>query len=210
MPVRSFSGSCPPWRSPAPSSCANRSSPRRATIQRGCGIPSISTPHARDATRGSTLPCTSGSHRDWNGYRCRGSSFHELRLGKSRAHARATLAAASMNVLTITRQFPNDQQPNYGVFVENRIARLAQDEQLSFRVLAPVAWVPFGRRLQGRRARAGATAGPGGAGAGYIVDYPRYCVIPKLGFPLAPLFMYLGLSRHIRRLMRQGYTFDVI
>lgn len=113
-----------------------------------------------------------------------------------------------MNVLTIARQFPNDKQPNYGVFVENRIARLAKDGQLSFRVLAPVAWVPFGRRLRGRAARLGGIASQS-ATEGYIVDHPRYCVIPKLGFPLAPFFLYLGLTRHIRRLMKQGYTFDV-
>ena len=124
-------------------------------------------------------------------------------------HTTFTGMAATMNVLTIARQFPNDQQPNYGVFVENRIARLAKDGQLSFRVLAPVAWVPFGRRLQGRLARFGRIASQA-ARAGYIVDHPRYCVIPKLGFPLAPFFLYLGLTRHIRQLMKQGYTFDFI
>lgn len=114
-----------------------------------------------------------------------------------------------MNVLTIARQFPNDQQPNYGVFVENRIARLAKSGKLSFRVLAPVAWIPFGARLRGRLARFSKIPQQATRPA-YIVDHPRYCVIPKLGFPLAPFLLYLGLTRHIRQLVKQGYTFDLI
>src|SRR6185312_12892060 len=177
-------------------------------------------PLDRGGTRGSTLSSTSGSRKDWKGSRRGPPVLPSTPMRPSRArmpqgettatwHTTFTGMAATMNVLTIARQFPNDQQPNYGVFVENRIARLAKDGQLSFRVLAPVAWVPFGRRLQGRLARFGRIASQA-ARAGYIVDHPRYCVIPKLGFPLAPFFLYLGLTRHIRQLMKQGYTFDFI
>lgn len=114
-----------------------------------------------------------------------------------------------MNILTLSHVFPNSQQPNYGIFIANRVRRLAQSGIAHIRVIAPVAWHPFdsiysnqgGHRTQIPPIE---NLGP------FTIDYPRYLVIPKLGFPIAPILMYMSISRHILRLQQKGYRFDLI
>ncbi|MEO8386751.1 MAG: glycosyltransferase, partial [Betaproteobacteria bacterium] len=107
-----------------------------------------------------------------------------------------------LKVLTISRVFPNERQPNYGVFVANRLRLLALSGELQFRVVAPVAW---------RIARKADASIPTTLEQhGYQVDHPRFLWIPKLGFPIAPLLLYLSVARHVRQLMREGYEFDII
>src|SRR5467141_3013573 len=109
-----------------------------------------------------------------------------------------------MNVLTLSHLFPNSEQPNYGVFVANRVLQLAGSGEAYFRVLAPVAWRPRDLSRPGRNGAKARIAQSEKIGS-CTIDHPRYCVVPKLGFPLAAILMYLSISRHIKRLQQNGY-----
>lgn len=47
-----------------------------------------------------------------------------------------------MNILTFTTLWPNAEQPNFGVFVRNRVAALAKLDGMRVRVVAPVPYFP--------------------------------------------------------------------
>ncbi len=114
-----------------------------------------------------------------------------------------------MNILTLSHAFPNSEQPNYGVFVANRVRQLASSGEAIFRVLAPVAWRSSDLGYRGRGGEETRIAQSEELGP-CTIDHPRYCVIPKLGYPIAPILMYLSAARHIARLQQDGYRFDLI
>lgn len=47
-----------------------------------------------------------------------------------------------MNILTFTTLWPNREQPNFGIFVKNRVAALAKLDGVNVRVVAPVPYFP--------------------------------------------------------------------
>src|SRR3977135_4524775 len=99
-----------------------------------------------------------------------------------------------MKILTFTTLFPNSEQPDHGIFVENRSRHLLSSHQLVAEIIAPVPWFPLTNRAFGRFAPF--------AGEhlrahrhGLSVRHPRYLSIPKFGMHLAPLLLYLGTRR---------------
>src|SRR6185437_4385587 len=97
----------------------------------------------------------------------------------------------------------------HGIFIENRLTRLAASGKAAVRVVAPVAYVPdFSmlpeayRRL--RRAPQRETR------AGLEIDHPRYVLPPKIGMVPAPLSLYLAARRRLAAIRAAGYDFDLI
>ncbi|MBF0437072.1 MAG: glycosyltransferase family 4 protein [Magnetococcales bacterium] len=114
-----------------------------------------------------------------------------------------------MDILTFTTLYPNDSQPNHGLFVEHRIRRLAQSGQANVRVLAPVAWFPFTHPRFGNYAGL-ARVPRRDQRHGVIIEHPRYPLIPKIGMNLTPLTMAVAMIGPLRRMIREGFNFQLI
>jgi teichuronic acid biosynthesis glycosyltransferase TuaC len=114
-----------------------------------------------------------------------------------------------IRLLTFTTLFPDDERPNHGIFVENRLRHLVATGAAASTVLAPVPFFPFraarfgawGRlaRVPRREQRHGLT-----------IHHPRYAAIPRIGMAAAPLLLYLASRRALGRLLAAGLAFDVI
>ncbi|MEM7045361.1 MAG: glycosyltransferase family 4 protein [Pseudomonadota bacterium] len=114
-----------------------------------------------------------------------------------------------MNILSITTLYPNAERPTFGVFVENRLRKLAERPGVRLRVVAPVPWFPFRHSAFGRY---------GGLARlplierrhGIDISHPRYVQLPKIGTHLSPFLLYFSLLPHVRRLIREEGDVDVI
>ena len=111
-----------------------------------------------------------------------------------------------MKVLVLTSLYPNAEQPRHGIFIEHRVAHVAEagDE---IRVVAPVPWFPFMHPMFGDYARF-ARAPRAAARRGLRITHPRYPVLPKLPL-LTPRAMAAAVRAHLARL-RRTFEFDVI
>ena len=114
-----------------------------------------------------------------------------------------------MKILVITNLFPNNKEPNRGVFNRQQVAELAKLCEVE--VVAPVAW---------HRARGIAEEEPliltlspegrGNKGEGDLTVYhPRYFMVPKIGRALYGFFFYLGIIRKVREIYKT-FKFDMI
>src|SRR5256885_1579422 len=92
-----------------------------------------------------------------------------------------------MRILTITRLWPNAVEPNHGVFVKERMERVAARPGNQLSVIAPVPWfpraLPRGVGWPARWARAASVPERERQGA-IAVAHPRYFVLPKVGLAL--------------------------
>lgn len=115
-----------------------------------------------------------------------------------------------MKVLTFTSLYPNKQQPRHGIFVENRLLQLKQRHpQVEIHVVAPVPWFPFTSErfgLYGKYAKVAKSEHR----SGITVHHPRYPVIPKIGMNVAPQLMRWFMLPVIKKIIADGYDFDVI
>ncbi len=114
-----------------------------------------------------------------------------------------------IRLLTFSTLFPNNAQPNHGVFVENRLRHLVASGAASSEVVAPVPWFPsahpwFGDWAVNARVVAQETR------HGLTVHHPRFPVIPKIGMSLAPVLLYRATLPVVRRLIAEGPGFDAI
>jgi len=115
----------------------------------------------------------------------------------------------TIKTLVISNLYPNAAFPRHGIFTEHRMRNMMKSGRVDMRVLSPVPWFPlrsprFGRyadyaRVPAREQR-----------HGIEVSYPRYPVIPKVGMSLSGLLLALALAGPVRRLIREGFDFDVI
>ena len=114
----------------------------------------------------------------------------------------------NIKLLTFTSLYPNNEQPNHGIFVENRLRHLLDSGQFECKVIAPVPWFPF----------SGSSFGSYGRYAkipryenrhGIDIYHPRYLVIPKIGMTAAPLFMAIALLPVLKTILKT-YPFDII
>ncbi len=107
-----------------------------------------------------------------------------------------------MNILVFTTLWPNSEQPNFGVFVKNRIAALAKLKDVKVRVVAPVPYFP--RRLQSSfipaHWRLTARIPDRELIAGIETFHPRHLVTPKVGMTLYSRWMARGAEKLARRL----------
>ncbi|MHB1205860.1 MAG: glycosyltransferase, partial [Rhodospirillaceae bacterium] len=113
-----------------------------------------------------------------------------------------------MKLLSFTTLYPNAAQPIHGVFVENRLRRLAA-AGVEIKVVAPVPWFPFKGAWAGRYARF-ARVPHAEVRHGLTVLHPRYPALPKVGMTIAPLLLALALRPIIAKVIADGYDFDLI
>ncbi len=114
-----------------------------------------------------------------------------------------------MKILTFSTLFPNRAQPHHGVFVENRLRHLIENNDVTARVVAPVPWFPSTSSLFGDYATF-AKVPKSDHRDGLDVIYPRYPLIPKIGMNLTPSLMYHAVKPVVARLLREGFDFDLI
>jgi teichuronic acid biosynthesis glycosyltransferase TuaC len=109
-----------------------------------------------------------------------------------------------MRVLVLTRTYPNPAQPAYGVFVRERVRRVAA--RCALEVVAPIPRFPLDRlaprpprHAVPHRERDGAIA----------VHHPAVLSVPGIGKSLDGMLYALSLLPFLRRLRRR-FPFDLI
>ncbi len=112
-----------------------------------------------------------------------------------------------MKVLVFTNLYPNALNPDFGVFIRNRVVALKGQEGVEIRVVAPVPYFPpinisekWFNYSQVPKIE---------IIDGIEVHHPRYFVSPKVGMSFYGLWMFLGVLPAIKRLKR-GFPFDLI
>jgi glycosyltransferase involved in cell wall biosynthesis len=125
------------------------------------------------------------------------------------AAAPRKVSMPSLRLLTFTTLFPNAQQPNHGIFVENRLRHLVATGHATATVLAPVPYFPSGHPRFGPWARY-ANVPALEHRHGIAIHHPRYPVIPRIGMSVAPTLLYWSALRAARRLIATGQKFDLI
>lgn len=114
-----------------------------------------------------------------------------------------------IKLLTFTTLFPNKEQPHHGIFVENRLRHLIETGKISLKVVAPVPWFPFKSERFGQYGSY-ARVPEKEQRDKVTIFHPRYVVIPKIGMIVTPVTMALSCLPIIRRIIKNGYDFDVI
>jgi len=108
-----------------------------------------------------------------------------------------------MRVLVLSSTFPSSRQPTRGVFVHERVRRLATRCEVV--VVAPTPWFPLNRWI--RRDRDGVPAIE--HQDGLTVYHPLFLSVPRYAKSLDALLYFLSLLVFVRRL-RRSFPFDVI
>jgi glycosyltransferase involved in cell wall biosynthesis len=111
--------------------------------------------------------------------------------------------------LTFTTLFPNSQQPDHGVFVENRLRHLVASGEAESVIVAPVPYFPSAARCFGRWARY-APVDRQEMRHGLTVYHPRFPVIPQVGMSIGPALLAAATIGFVRRLLATGLDIDVI
>lgn len=114
-----------------------------------------------------------------------------------------------VRTLLFSTLYPSSVRPLHGIFIETRLRELLKSGQVETRVVAPVPWFPSSHP------RWGSYAGFAGTPRrerhnGIDVLHPRYPLVPKVGMTSAPLFVALAAAPSVRRLLDEGFDFDVI
>lgn len=111
---------------------------------------------------------------------------------------------APLRVLVLSSVFPNPRQPTHGVFIRERMRRVARYCELV--VVAPIPWFPMNGLIRGPAWR--------GIPAvewqqGLRVYHPRFFCVPRYGKCLDGLFFAGSLLPFLVRLRRE-FQFDLI
>lgn len=114
-----------------------------------------------------------------------------------------------IRTLLFSTLFPSSVRPVHGIFVETRLRELLKGGLVETQVLAPVPWFPFTHHRFGAYATMAATP-PVEQRAGVTVYHPRYPLPPKIGQNIAPYMLAMGSLPTIRRILDQGFDFDLI
>jgi glycosyltransferase involved in cell wall biosynthesis len=107
-----------------------------------------------------------------------------------------------LRLLTFSTLFPNAEQPNHGIFVENRLRHLVATGEVLATVLAPVPYFPSANARFGTWARY-ARVPSLEQRHGLTIHHPRYVVIPRIGMSAAPSLLYRASLPVARRLMAE-------
>lgn len=114
-----------------------------------------------------------------------------------------------LSLLTFSTLYPNAEQPNHGVFVENRLRHLVASGEACSEVVAPVPFFPSTSERFGEWARF-ARVKPQEQRNGLTVHHPRFPVIPRVGMSLAPLLLYRATLPFIRSFLAGGRRIDAV
>jgi len=120
-----------------------------------------------------------------------------------------------IRLLTFSTLFPNAEQPNHGVFVENRLRQIVASGAVESTVVAPVPFFPGVSDVAGAfpaiaRWAAHARVPTRESRHGLTVHHPRYPVIPAIGMSVAPYLLYAACAPFLRRLLAEDLGFDAI
>jgi glycosyltransferase involved in cell wall biosynthesis len=108
-----------------------------------------------------------------------------------------------IRLLTFSTLFPNQVQPNHGVFVENRLRQLLGSDKVEATVLAPVPWFP------GRTPRRSAVPAEE-TRHGIPVHHPRFLALPGFGMATNPYALCQSARPVLQRLLDKGNRFDLL
>ncbi|MFC7556845.1 glycosyltransferase [Pseudoroseomonas wenyumeiae] len=114
-----------------------------------------------------------------------------------------------LRVATLSTLFPNQEQPNFGVFVEGQTLRLAACEDVELRVVNPVA-MPLFPLNQLSRYRQLRGLPEDEVWKGVRVSRPRLRVLPGLSGPFNPSLLVQAARPVLQRWREEGFAFDVI
>lgn len=117
--------------------------------------------------------------------------------------------ARKIRSLLFSTLYPSSVRPGHGIFIETRLRHLLLSGDVEARVVAPVPWFPFRHECFGTYSKMAATP-RFEIYNGIEVHHPRYFLPPKVGMNLAPYTLAAGALPTIRRLIRQGFDFDLI
>jgi teichuronic acid biosynthesis glycosyltransferase TuaC len=108
-----------------------------------------------------------------------------------------------MRVLVLSSTFPSVQQPTRGVFVHERVRRLARRCEVV--IVAPVPWFPMNRWIRRDRATVPLLERQDGL----TVYHPRFLSLPRYGKFLDGVLYFLSLIPFVAGLRRR-FSFEVI
>lgn len=111
-----------------------------------------------------------------------------------------------MRILSISYLFPNSQQPEFGIFVLNRLKALSKYCEL--KVVNPVPWFPGCTIFP--RYRPYARVPLLEQLEGLEVYHPRFLSIPRYLKGMEPRTFYTSVFSIIRRLQQKNFSFDLI
>lgn len=114
-----------------------------------------------------------------------------------------------LRVLLFSSLFPSAVRPIHGIFVETRLRELVKTGQVQAKVVAPVPWFPFQGPRFGDYGLFAATPRLEQRN-GLEVHHPRYFLPPKVGMNLAPHTMAMAALPLLKKLIRDGFDFDLI
>jgi glycosyltransferase involved in cell wall biosynthesis len=114
-----------------------------------------------------------------------------------------------IRTLLYSTLYPSSARPQHGIFVETRLRELLASGSVDTKVMAPVPWFPSSHPRFGERARIAATPAQETRN-GIDVRHPRYPLPPKVGMTVAPFLMAAASLGPIRRLIGEGWDFDLI
>ena len=112
-----------------------------------------------------------------------------------------------LKVLILSFLFPNPVQPNYGIFVYNRIQALQEFGDI--RVIAPLQWYPFRDRLRPELAgisRVGRVENLGSLEA----HYPRFPIVPRYMKWFDAISYFFAVLPVVRQLKKSSFDFDLV
>lgn len=117
--------------------------------------------------------------------------------------------ARPIKTLLFSSLYPSSVRPGHGIFVETRLRELLKTGEVETQVVAPVPWFPFSSKRFGEYGRFSATP-KSEHWNGVSVHHPRYYLLPKIGMNLAPQALANGALPTIRKLIANGFDFDLI
>lgn len=114
-----------------------------------------------------------------------------------------------IKTLLFSSLYPSSARPAHGIFVEGRLRELHKTGQIETVVVAPVPWFPSTNERFGQYAKFART--PLFELYDHIsVHHPRYLLPPRIGMSLAPFTMAAGALPVVKKLLADGFDFDLI
>lgn len=117
--------------------------------------------------------------------------------------------ARPIRSLVVSGLYPSRTRPTFGIFVENRLVRLAASGGVRPTVMAPLPWCPPGLAAHPVWRDLAATP-THDVRHGIEVLYPRYLHLPKVGVLAQPWVVFRALWSAVRQRLARGDRFDLI
>ncbi len=114
-----------------------------------------------------------------------------------------------IKTLLFSSLYPNSQKPRHGIFVETRLRQLLRSEQVETKVVAPIASFPVKSGVFKRYAESDSVPSYELLN-GIDVYHPKFFILPKIGGAITPVMMARAALPVIKKLIAQGFDFDVI